>query len=699
MRGTDKNSKLFLDQLAGRFSFADRVVTMEDLFSTGLIQLVDGVSIGDLDPNNPNNGIEVPTTDPLELPTTPRDLGVASSWGALFLSWDYTAFYGEAGTEIWRNTVNDRDNASLLAVAMGRAYTDNVGEKVTYFYWIRTRNFDGTVSGYNKSNGVQGTSNLKTTAEDFVLDNPDAEFVPFTIANYGTDLAPDWKMLLNGDVIITSDLSIGQLTTGEMRPNSTFTIGNGSIEIGTDTNGKGYMIVTGDGGVVGKDYLYLNAGVLQTYIYDPNIGQHVHYKELRRVERGITSNGTETIIPPYFKSEPIVQLSFEDINVYNPDHNTQHQSLQMNVGPLSEVVGVSGSYAFTPTAVLAVSDGSKVEIEGLDSLPTSNDNWQADSPHTYVDGKRFQTTFTVSSARHYDASNYQNREVLITLQGSLDGGAFSTLASLTVNLSGSGASKQRVLDSGVVTQGTWNLRFIFAASNRDGTEDSGGSNYTYENDNSTTGEMRHLETTPHVTDDSGSVLSDRPVRGAEWKLYEVDYSFSYSYDLKTWRIKIGVSPDTYLKGTADYSIPDGDSDDVVSGGAFDHEAYCLCTEFPNSDPDGTLRTLTGSGTGGTNGKISITEDDPLYLAGKYSASKISINGSNNGQFCPADEYLGAGQAILDITAYDVTYYYRKPITISTTPTNQFKVDSTAADLGAEIISIDDAVINWIAVGE
>ncbi|RLC09962.1 MAG: hypothetical protein DRI24_20985, partial [Deltaproteobacteria bacterium] len=106
-------------------------------------------------------------------------------------------------------------------------------------------------------------------------------------------------------------------------------------------------------------------------------------------------------------------------------------------------------------------------------------------------------------------------------------------------------------------------------------------------------------------------------------------------------------------------------------------------------------------TGGTGGITPISNSTirAMYLDGKYSNSYCQVAGSKDtGQQHP-NCAIGTGKAKIVINSYNVDYYFRKPKVVNLTAVNQYRVDSTMADLGATNISINDAVINWIAVGE
>lgn len=712
LKGTDKNSKLFLDMLAGRMGFNNTVVTMGDLYNMGFVgiagglrpdQLPPGVNPGDvIKPITPGDGDSVD----VENPTTPKQLTTAGSWGAIFLAWDFPAYSGHYATEIWRNNENDLSTASLVATATGRTYTDYVGEKIGKYYWVRNRNIADTVGGYNGSTGIYGESNLVTTAEDFVLANPEAEYVPFTIVNYGDDANPDWKMLLNGQVIITSDLSIGQLITGEMRPNTRFTIGNGSIELGTDTNGLGFMQVSGDGGIVGNDYLYLNAGELNMYVYDPNQGQHVKYKQLRRIERGTANSGSEVIIPPYFKAEPYVQLSISNISSYNANFPDQSQMIQVNTGAITPVDGVLGSYKFTPIAELYLADGVVSDVKNYDSGTLTNvDTWVKEDTKTYLNAKQFQVTFDVRSQKRATADSWQNRQVTIEIQGKLNGAAYTTLVTQVVELTGDNTPILVNIDTGVLTQGDWQLQFVFTAGDRSGTTPAPGQDYDYYEDlNVTAGdEFTLVNDADDVAGNEYSQLiqSHRPNPGSGWNLYAIDFKVNYNRQVEAWQICYADCNEVLPKnsrGTATGIVPGKTNLSVTGNNATGGYNTPLCNQYLSSS-DKTYKTSSDSGVAGTGGKINITENSEPYISGRYSNELAKAQGGSAQSTSISTCFYGTAKTTLTISGYDVSYYYRKPKPQDFNTYNRFIVETVSADLGATAIPVGNATLNWIAVGE
>ena len=630
-----------------------------------------------------------------DVPTVPHSLTTAQSFAAIFLSWGYAAYNGQYGTEIWRSQVDDILTATLIATASGTKYTNNVGEKAAYFYWIRNRNINGVVSGYNSASGTPGASNMVLTAEDFVLDNPDAEFQAFTIANYGDVITPDWKLLLNGQVIVTSDLSIGQLLSGEMQPNTTFTIGNSSIEIGTDGAGLGYMNIAGDGGITGNDYLRVTNGSVTAFVYAN--GGHVQYKELRRVERGVANHGVEVFIPGFFRFEPTVYLTPYNITVYNNKYKNQNQSLLIQAGEITPVIGQEGSWKFTPLALLALTAEIFTQVEIIE-ITTSADSYSAISTFEYLLATGGFVRAQISSFRLLNEGTYQKRTSTLDVYASEDTVNYILVGSLTRAHETSLTDLNFDVTITLPYQSDWIFRYDFSSADTTGTFPSGIDVYEYAEDISTTGTPLTLETTAATASKTQLVESTRPVRDGSWELYQVKYAYTYDWTVEGWTIEWSNGDDN---GQALIDLPDEFSTHIVQSPSLGSGTGItpVCNGYPAFNTVGPLYAVKSGTATKDLGTILVNAGNTALLhAGQYSADTIRTRGQSVTADC-SGSLAGYARSYLSITGFDVTYYYRRVKTSSTTPTNHYKVLSVDVNLGATNISISTAVINYLAVGE
>lgn len=108
----------------------------------------------------PYNLLAVPITDQIKL-----------SWGANFTN---VAYF-----EVWRATLDDRNQAVLHAQIVSNFFVDPIGFSETYYYWVRAIGTDGTPSEFNS---VAGTAGTTTASVQQIIDElagrlDDSEFV------------------------------------------------------------------------------------------------------------------------------------------------------------------------------------------------------------------------------------------------------------------------------------------------------------------------------------------------------------------------------------------------------------------------------------------------------------------------------------------------------------------------------------------
>ena len=150
---------------------------------------------------------------------------------------------------------------------------------------------------------------------------------------------------LNGYLAVNGPVNISQLQSGELQNGTALTVGQGSIELSTGSDGFGQMVITGSGGIATNDYLVLKEGRIESYIYTASSG-HVRYKEVRRTESGIGRHNQSVVIPAYFKSQPTINLYPRDITVYNADYPDQSQRLELYHSTPMHHGSIEGAWVF-----------------------------------------------------------------------------------------------------------------------------------------------------------------------------------------------------------------------------------------------------------------------------------------------------------------------------------------------------------------
>lgn len=95
-----------------------------------------------------------------------------------------------------------------------------------------------------------------------MLESPELSEQPFSVRNVGTYEAPEDVLIFNGYLAVNGPVNISQLKSGELQNGTALTVGRGSIELSTGTDGFGQMVITGSGGIANNDYLLLKVLVM-----------------------------------------------------------------------------------------------------------------------------------------------------------------------------------------------------------------------------------------------------------------------------------------------------------------------------------------------------------------------------------------------------------------------------------------------------
>jgi predicted phage tail protein len=128
-------------------SGADRLLTARELVSSGVAQY-----------NTSGALAPVGAANVLSSPPAPTNLLADGAIQNVIVTWDGTTYGGHAYTEVWGASVNNFDNAVLIAMTPGRIYADPIGPSTTRYYWARFVNTDDVKGPFNATSGVRGTT-------------------------------------------------------------------------------------------------------------------------------------------------------------------------------------------------------------------------------------------------------------------------------------------------------------------------------------------------------------------------------------------------------------------------------------------------------------------------------------------------------------------------------------------------------------
>jgi len=684
----DRYVREFLNRLAGRTGNAgDKAVLHSELAELGLarekgqrlsLPATAVKSITDtLEPALP----ELPEVEQPDTPTPASGLATTGIFGGVVLDWDAPAYTGHAHTEVWRAQVDDRAQATLVHQSPLSSYTDITGGTTVHYYWVRQVNSAGQVGGFNALDGTPGQGTAIISLEDLLLESPEILEQPFTVRNIGTEEEPQYVLIFNGYLAVNGPINISLLESGELANGTALTVGQGSIELSTGSDGFGQMIITGTGGVATNDYLILKEGRIESFVYTEAAG-HVRYKEVRRVESGTASNGQQVVIPPYFKSQPLVSIYPRDTSVYNASYPDQSQRLELAVGDVVAHPTIEGAWTFTPVCRLVLSDGGRSEAHGL-FYSGANDSQRWELPAR--DNVQGITVFCrAGSSRHTGSGNtYQNRQVSMTLYYRTVGGDWLNGGSTTTSINRFDTHTLQVNKS--LGKNTYEFAVQFTADDRTGTFTSGELEYDYTQANRS-GTPWTLTNSPtqYASTKREYIYIDETLTG--WEVTRIDYSVTADITLNVRNLFTDKSSfGKVFQGVARVRLPDG------LGGL---------TTYEKTTTQGDTVEIGNPWEEYQFSNVSFQFTDTNYKNGViYPAVEVYGNKAGYSSKKTSASYIPSSYASVHIKTVSATVYYRKAKPVSATPANTFYWDSSYFNLGATDISLTDAVVHWTASGE
>ncbi|WP_257293625.1 hypothetical protein [Endozoicomonas sp. YOMI1] len=564
----DRYVREFLNRLAGRSGNAgDKAVLHSELAELGLAEEIGqrlslpasavGAITDTLKPVQPEITVPVDGGDgeviAPDAPTAATGLSTNGIFGAVILQWDAPAYNGHNHTEVWRAQIDDREQASLVHEASGSRYTDVTGNTVQHYYWVRHVNSGGQVGGFNALAGTAGQGTAIINLADLILESPELSEQPFSVRNIGTEQAPQYVLIFNGYLAVNGPVNISQLKSGELQDGTALTVGRGSIELSTGTDGFGQMVITGSGGIANNDYLLLKEGRIESFIYSETAG-HIRYKEVRRTESGVATNGQEVVIPAYFKAMPTVNLYPRDITVYNADYPDQSQRLEMDHSVPQPHPSIEGAWVFTPYARLLLADGTKTDGSGKTYLGSSNSRWWAVYNTDQV--KKVTVNCRVASHRSTgESTGYQNRKATLTLEYRPDGSDWITSESTSVDIN---EFETHVLQvSKTLTQANYDIAVSLTTEDREGTFTSGSIDYEYDQ-RGKLGTALDVTLSPEWYAESATydiTINNHELSG--WEITRIEYTATVDINIVVKNLFYSATTGGLIKGRVRVKLPDG----------------------------------------------------------------------------------------------------------------------------------------------
>ena len=230
----------------------DRVLTYRDLVEDTVLatQLNNELASGQ------SGGIDFDGETDLTTPVQLSNLTAAAGLANIILSWDGSSQGNYAYTEIWRHSLDNLANATLLGTSIAGVYADSVGAtSQTYYYWVRAVSTGATAGAFNATAGVSASTdpvqegNFAATIEPVrivsTLPTPSGYTGPNTVFlstdnklyRYDSSV-PEWTTAVDSDDLITSSVIAGKIAAGAISTSSLFVDGvitAAKIQAGTIT--------------------------------------------------------------------------------------------------------------------------------------------------------------------------------------------------------------------------------------------------------------------------------------------------------------------------------------------------------------------------------------------------------------------------------------------------------------------------------
>ena len=226
-------------------------------------------------------------------------------------------------------------DAGALATQDSVAYPDITGTKPPA---------DADRTSINTAAGITGQGNLAT--QDSVA-YPDITGTkpPATATDNSSWTHPsDQTKIDGGDIYAGSSINVSE--------GGKVVVGSDNIILDGDENA---IFVSPDGGRAANDYAVLKDGNLTFFYWDG--AQHQTYKSVKRVVSGICNpaDGRAYTLPGIWKQTPEIILSYDNIDVYQANRQTQTQTLVLNTGA---IIRNGLTWNFHPKAQLVLGPGS-----------------------------------------------------------------------------------------------------------------------------------------------------------------------------------------------------------------------------------------------------------------------------------------------------------------------------------------------------
>ncbi|HHP0484948.1 TPA: hypothetical protein ACRZ4F_001605 [Vibrio harveyi] len=226
-----------IEQLTGlRGPGNKKAVLWEDLEALGFAKLSNGrlrksfdlSKIGGKGGGNKGGSVTV-NGDPVENPTTPKNVVARSGFNLATITWDTPTYKGHAYAKVFQSLDDNFSNATVVATTPSSIFSTPIEPNKDYYYWVKFVNIVGKESPINAVHGAHARAVIDPK---FFLDliakevakNPN--FIPVPDALGGLDISglPDAQQIADLDKLLaeaiiqnsaTVDKQVRELKVGE----------------------------------------------------------------------------------------------------------------------------------------------------------------------------------------------------------------------------------------------------------------------------------------------------------------------------------------------------------------------------------------------------------------------------------------------------------------------------------------------------
>jgi len=510
-----------------------------------------------------------------------------------------------------------------------------------------------------------------------------SEEFPLIIANVGgTNYVG-----ISADTIIEGTLSASQITTGELAATESISLGNGAVTI----DGDGAIVIyDGDDTESNRDYAILTDGDLVFQRYNSNTSSYEEYKSVKKVVYGTADSGDTVTLPGYWKSQPKIIVSPNQIESYDKDTGGQSQAWQIRADSLAETSVGSGIYEFDAVAELILSS-SIGNVNHNDSSTRSDDNTWTTSTYTWPENTASAIiTVNVSSKKGTGATTniwyYRKVSWRVVYTDKTTTTEYQTAWQEVEP----GANIDNIIEDDIEitppTSNSFDYKVEFKAANltSDPTFTSGSINYEYDTDvTGLVSSTYDLDTGAIGTNSPKNVTVTLPTYSTPsgWSIYQVKYEWRWGNS------NMGVRANGTVSGNA-LKLTD------PNGTKYFTTSSLLCSDSSSAFPLEHVYSYRLANHSTVSKTVSSTLYNRYYIYAN-NVQQLQDRAHDSYSTCSLG---GATADDVRIAVYQAkaTIYLKKPTVNSITPVNFYELSSIDWTLSSSS-ALSTGSLNYMAI--